>query len=251
MENTPLVSIITPCFNASKYIDDFINSILNQTYLNWELLITDDCSTDDTVSKLNDYIAKDNRIKVFKLNSNQGAGVARNKSISVANGRFIAFCDSDDQWKPNKLKNQINFMITQNLSFTYSNYDLISESGKFIKTIKSPPILSYNKMLNNNYIGCLTAIYDTNFLGKMFMPTIRKRQDWVLWLKIFEKLNITKGVDESLAIYRIRNNSISTNKIEMLKYNWLVYRKELKFNFLMSAYYMIKFFFCYVIKKYL
>lgn len=244
-----MVSIITPTYNSSKYICQTIESIINQTYENWELLVTDDCSTDNTVELVKNYIKSDKRIKLFILKKNSGAGIARNNSIKQANGRYIAFCDSDDKWKPEKLARQLNFLKSNNLSFTYCSYDVISENGDFIKTIKPPLELSFSKMLKNNYVGCLTAVYDQDLLGKLYMSEIRKRQDWTLWLKILKLIDNTYGQTESLAIYRYRSKSISSNKFEMLKYTWLIYSSELGFSFIKSFFCMIRFSFYYLKKK--
>ena len=243
-----LVSIITPSYNSENFISETINSILNQTYKNWELLITDDCSTDTTLDIIKSYQNIDNRIKLFNLVSNEGAGVARNNSIQYAKGRYIAFCDSDDQWKPDKLEKQVHFIEQNNLVFTYSSYDVIDESGNFIKSIKAPKKITLKKILSNNYIGCLTAIYDSEAIGKQYMPVIRKRQDWVLWINILKVIKNTKGLDDSLAIYRDRKNSISSNKIQMIKYNWKVYYEVLGFNKFKSVLLMLNFIIHYAIK---
>ena len=244
-----LVSIITPTYNCSEHISETIKSIQAQTYCNWELLITDDCSTDQTTDIILTYQKTDNRIKLFLLNNNQGAGSARNNSIKEASGRYIAFCDSDDQWKSNKLEMQLSFIIKNNLSFSFTDYDIISENNQFLKRIKCPHKLTYSKLLKNNYVGCLTAVYDKEKLGKMYMPMMRKRQDWVLWLNIMNKIKHTKGLNGALSIYRRRNRSISHDKLLLIKYNWKVYRQELKFSFLVSFIHLTQFLFFYIIKK--
>jgi glycosyltransferase involved in cell wall biosynthesis len=248
--NDFLISIITPTFNSASFLEETIESIICQTYTNWELLITDDCSTDSTWLTLEDYVKKDSRVKIFKLANNSGSGVARNNSIRNASGRFIAFCDSDDQWKPNKLEKQIEFMISNDLDLSYSNYEIVSELGEKIGVIVSPHEVDYKKMLRNNYIGCLTAIYDTNRLGKVYMPEIRKRQDWALWLKILKKTPFAMNIQESLAVYRQRNKSISSNKIDLIKFNWHIYRNVEKFSAMKSILLLMNFFFFYLKKIY-
>jgi glycosyltransferase involved in cell wall biosynthesis len=245
-----LVSIITPTYNSEKYISETIQSIQAQTHTNWELLITDDCSTDQTIKTVKRFQENDSRIRLYKLEKNQGAGIARNNSIIKATGRYIAFCDSDDQWKPAKLEKQVKFMKTHKLAFTYTSYETINEEGKLIGKVSSPTNLILQDMLRNNYVGCLTAIYDTEIIGKQLMSDIRKRQDWVLWLKIFKIIKQTKGMSESLALYRDRSNSISSNKAQMIKYTWIVYNKELKFSRSKSFFLMINFIFFYVKKKF-
>jgi teichuronic acid biosynthesis glycosyltransferase TuaG len=244
-----LVSIITPSYNSEKFISKTINSILNQTYNNWELLITDDCSTDETLNIIRSFQENDNRIKLFKLAANKGAGVARNNSIEKAKGRFIAFLDSDDQWKPNKLEIQIDFMLSNSLALTYSGYDVINENGIYLKNIRPPKVVNFQKIISNNYIGCLTAVYDTKIIGKHYMPKIRRRQDWVLWINIIKIIRETKGIENSLAIYTDRKNSISDNKFLMLKYNWQVYSKYLRYNNVKSIILIFNFLIHYAIKK--
>ena len=244
-----LVSIITPSYNSEKFISKTINSILNQTYNNWELLITDDCSTDETLNIIRSFQENDNRIKLFKLAANKGAGEARNNSIEKAKGRFIAFLDSDDQWKPNKLEIQIDFMLSNSLALTYSGYDVINENGIYLKNIRPPKVVNFQKIISNNYIGCLTAVYDTKIIGKHYMPKIRRRQDWVLWINIIKIIRETKGIENSLAIYTDRKNSISDNKFLMLKYNWQVYSKYLRYNNVKSIILIFNFLIHYAIKK--
>lgn len=224
-----LVSIITPSFNSSAYIEDTINSIINQTYQHWELLITDDCSTDHTCHIIQKYVLKDNRIKLFKTNNNSGAGICRNISINHAKGDYIAFCDSDDRWLPEKLEKQLTFMNNENISFCYSSYYTCSEEGIINGIVKCKKKISKSKIKRNNYIGCLTSIYNSKKLGKFLMPELRKRQDWGLWIRILKECQIAKGVQEPLAIYRLRNNSISSNKLTLIKYNLAIYQNILNY----------------------
>ena len=240
-----------PTYNSENYILESIQSIINQSHENWELLITDDCSTDNTIELIKEYIKKDKRIKLFKLKKNSGAGIARNFSLKNATGRYIAFCDSDDKWKKNKLELQLKFMQENDLVFSFSDYEVIDEDENYKGYVKCPTKLTYKKLLKNNYIGCLTAIYDAEFLGKLMMPKIRKRQDWVLWLIIMRKIESTKGLSTSLAFYKDRSNSISSSKFNLLKYNWIVYRQELGFNKITSFCYLIIFIIHYFFKKYL
>lgn len=248
-EGSPLVSVIIPTFNAAEFIEETINSVLQQSYSNFEILITDDSSSDDTWNILMDYSKKDKRIKVFRLTKNCGPGVARNNSIKHAEGRFIAFCDSDDQWLPDKLRKQISFMNEKDCALSYSSYKIIDESGNDKGQVLSKKSVDYRVMLRNNYIGCLTAMYDTEKVGKMFMPKIRKRQDWALWLNILKKTDKAYGILEPLAIYRLHDNSISTNKIKLVKYNYAIYRKIEDFSTVKSLVRIFLFFFYYFKNK--
>jgi len=238
-----LVSIITPAYNVEQYISETIASVINQTYSNWELLITDDASTDNTIQIVEAYLAKDQRIKLFKLKENSGAAVARNLSIKKAKGRFIAFLDADDIWLPNKLSIQVETMLTKAYSVCYSSYTKIDEHGKSRNTtVNAMPQLHYSKLLKNNYIGNLTGIYDALLLGKIYTPDLEKRQDWCLWLKALETSGKPAyGIQQPLAKYRHRKNSISRNKIQLLTYNFQVYHRFLKFNVIKSSFHLLRF----------
>jgi glycosyltransferase involved in cell wall biosynthesis len=241
-----LVSIITPNYNAEKFISKTIESVINQTHKNWEMIIVDDVSTDNGVAVIQSFIKKDGRIKLYQLEKNSGASVARNKAISIANGNFIAFLDSDDLWLPNKLELQLDFMLKNNFSITYTSYKIIEEDGTDTnKIIECKEKLDYNRMLYSNEIGCLTAIYNVDILGKVFMPNLRKRQDYGLWLKILKKEKYAFGLKKVLASYRNQTASISQNKIEMLKWNFKLYRTVEKLPFYKAFYYTT----CNVINK--
>lgn len=244
-----LISIITPSYNSSNFIEETINSIRQQTYSIWELLITDDCSNDGTWELLQKYQKQDERIKIFRLEKNSGPGVARNNSIKNASGRYIAFCDSDDQWKPDKLEKQIKFMLENDVALSFSSYDVIDEEGNQIGEVKAPEKVTYKKMLRNNYIGCLTAIYDTKKINKMYMPEIRKRQDWALWLNILKKIPFSLSIQENLAVYRDHSKSISSNKIDLIKFNWKIYKNIERFSTIDSTILLFQYFYYYFKKK--
>lgn len=245
-----LVSIITPSFNSEKFIAETIQSVQNQTYQNWEMIIVDDCSTDKTVSIV-EYIANnDSRIKVYKLDKNSGTGIARNTALDKASGKYIAFLDADDLWKPQKLEIQINFLKNNNLPFTFSFYDCINEQGKELnRRVEAPRNLSYRQLFFCNYVGNLTGIYDVNYFGKIAISSIRKRQDWMLWLIILKKVKSAKPIPESLAFYRIRENSISASKLDLLKHNFGVYRRFHGFNLVYSLLCMTGFLFTQLLIK--
>jgi len=239
----PLVSIITPLYNSDAFIEDTINSILSQTYTNWELFLIDDFSTDSTMQIANTFANTYPNIIVLKNKTNCGAAVSRNKGINAAKGNFIAFLDADDLWKPNKLEVQIKFMLTNNCEVSYSSYEQIDEAGRPLnKLVKALPRLTYSKYLKTNYIGNLTGMYNAKTLGKITAPNLRKRQDWLLWLSAIKKSSKPAlGIQESLAYYRIRPDSISSNKLALLKYNYWVYKKGLGFSTLKSLYRMLIF----------
>ena len=219
-----LVSIITPCYNCSKYIGQMIESIMAQTYPHWELLITDDCSTDNSRDIVQSYCEIDPRVKLFVLEKNSGAGVARNKSIEEAKGRYIAFCDSDDLWKPKKLELQLSFMQEHGYEFTYCKSDVIDAEGKIIEITERVPKVSYRSAKIINYIGTTNAMYDTKRIGKLYMRDVRKRQDWLHWIDILEKTRYAYRVPERLTSWRTGDsNSLSSNKKSLFKYHLFVY----------------------------
>lgn len=230
-------------FNSEAYISDTINSVISQTYTNWELLLIDDCSTDKTLQIVNKYVSLYPNIKLLKSNTNLGAAISRNKGIEAAKGKYIAFLDADDLWKPTKLQVQTAFMETQNCDVSFSSYEQMDELGKPLnKLIKALPKLTYQKYLKSNYIGNLTGVYNAEILGKIKAPNLRKRQDWAMWLLAIKKSRKpAKGIQESLAHYRVRKDSMSSNKINLLKHNYLVYRKGLGFSTLKSIFYMLVF----------
>jgi glycosyltransferase involved in cell wall biosynthesis len=245
-----LVSIITPLYNSENFISKTIDSVLNQTYKNWEMIIVDDCSTDSGVNIVKRYQKECKKIKLIKLNDNSGAAVTRNVAIKKANGRFIAFLDSDDYWHPEKLKKQISFMLNNNYAFTYTYYQNVDINNKKGKIITAPDNVTYHGLLDSGVIGCLTAIYDSNKLDKVYMPLIRKRQDYALWLKILKKDIKAYCLDEVLAYYRKGNDSISSNKLSAAKYQWKIYREIEKLSLLKSLYHFIKYFYLGTIKHY-
>lgn len=234
MQNHGLVSIITPSYNSSKFIAQTIESILSQTYTNWELLITDDCSVDNTREIVESYQRKDTRINFFQLKENSGPGVARNHSIEMAKGRFIAFCDSDDRWYPEKLEKQLAFMQEKNCALSYTSYMVCDESNVITSIVVSLSNITYAALKRDNGIGCSTAIFDVYKVGKMYFPDIRKRQDWGLWLNILKKIKVAYGMKEPLAVYRIQETSLSSNKLSLIRYNIAVYRQVLKYPLLLA-----------------
>lgn len=232
-----LVSIIAPAYNCSSYISNTLHSVLRQTYQHWEILVVDDCSTDDTVACVQHFVEKDNRIKLIQLSENSGAAVARNKGIEYAQGQYIAFLDSDDLWLPNKLEEQIHFMEQNNVALSYTAYHLIDESGEQMGAFIPPEKLNYHDLLKTCSIGCLTAMYDVKKIGKVYMPLIRKRQDYGLWLKILKEIPEAQGMIKPLAQYRLRADSISSNKFAAAQYQWKIYRQVEGLSLFESCYY--------------
>lgn len=245
----PLVSVIIPTFNAEKYISETIQSVQNQTYQNWEIVLVDDASTDETQTIITSFLT-DKRIQFYPLEINSGTGISRNTALAKAEGKYIAFLDADDLWKPEKLQKQVAFMQANDLPFTFSFYDCIDEQGKSLgKRVEAPQNLSYRQLFFCNYVGNLTGIYDVDYFGKISISSIRKRQDWMLWLSILKKIKSAKPVPESLAFYRLRSNSLSTSKTELIRYNFAVYRQFHGFNLVVSILCMIGFLFTQLLIK--
>ncbi|MFD1094497.1 glycosyltransferase family 2 protein [Salegentibacter chungangensis] len=241
-KNPALVSVIMPAFNSAGYISGSVRSVLEQTYSDLELIIVDDASTDATLATIQGLAAEDSRLRIIRNKSNEGAGISRNKGIEAARGAFIAFLDDDDLWKPEKLEKQLKFMQESQVKVCFSSYELISEKGeKLNRQVEALPFLTYNKLLKSNYVGNLTGIYNAGELGKIYAPEIRKRQDWGLWLEAVKKAGEARSIKEPLALYRVRRNSISGNKIEMLRYNFNIYHKVLGFGFFKSIRCMLMF----------
>ena len=233
----PLVSVIMPAYNAEQYIAQSIESVISQTYMSWELLITDDQSKDSKQEIVKAYADRDSRIKLFISTENGGAGVARNNSIEQAKGRFIAILDSDDFWHEEKLTKQISFMLGYDVAFSFTAYQKVS-ADELKGVIYPPQFTTYNKLLQSNVIGCLTAIYDAEKLGKNYMPSIRKRQDMGLWLQLLKLTDKAYCLREVLAFYRV-DSGMTQNKIKILKWQWRFYRDVVQLPFLKSLFYFL------------
>lgn len=231
------ITIITPSYNSSEFISETIKSVLLQSFSSWEMIIVDDCSSDNSVEVIESFVARDSRIKLIQLAENLGAAVARNKAIEAAQGRYVAFLDSDDRWLPCKLEKQLAFMQKNNYPFTYAAYEKVNENGEVFGYVGVPDRVRYNGLLKMCSIGCLTAIYDTEYFGKVYMPVIRKRQDLGLWLKLLKKTEYAYGFQEPLGQYCVRPNSISANKASAAKYTWRLYREVEKLNLINASYF--------------
>ena len=227
---SPLVSIITPAFNCENTIKETYESIKNQSFYSWEWIIVEDHSNDNSFTIIKDIVKNDKRVIFFQTSKNSGAAIARNLGIRNAKGRYIAFLDADDLWEKEKLISQITFMEKNNYPFTFTNYDLLYCDGKIKKHRIKKDVVTYNQLLKTNYIGCLTVVYDTSILGKIFMPLdCEKREDHGAWLDITRKGINAYRLDEYLSIYRVGNESVSSNKAKMIKYQYRLYRKHEKF----------------------
>lgn len=238
MNSQYLVSIITPAYNCENFISETIDSVLAQTYTDWEMIIVDDRSTDNTEKIIIDYSKNDNRIRLIKLTENSGAAVARNIAIENANGRFIAFLDSDDMWKKDKLEVQLKFMRQNNYGFTFTGYEFIRErDSDTAKVFGVPASLNYSQALKNTVIGCLTVVIDKDIIGNFKMPLVRRGQDNLTWLMLLKRGHLAYGLNENLACYRRVTGSLSNNKIKALKRQWSNYRNVIKLPLFKCVYY--------------
>ena len=220
-----MVSVITPTYNCGRFISETIESVIAQTYLNWEMIIVDDCSIDNTKSVVEQYQNKDSRIKYYCLEKNSGPAVARTKAMELAEGQYIAFLDSDDLWLKDKLTKQIKFMQDNDYAFSNTSYQHMDESGNMLdKVLKVIPKTDYNRLLLDCPVGNSTVIYDVSKMGKFKVPDIRKRNDDALWLAMLKKEKYIYGLPEISMKYRLRTNSVSSNKWSLIKYTWQLYR---------------------------
>lgn len=235
-----LVSIITPTYNSAKYIAETYESVQSQTYQNWEWIIIDDGSSDETEIIVNSIKEKDKRIQFYKLEKNSGPAIARNTGIEKAKGNYLTFLDADDIWFPNFIENSIATIKEIKIPFVFSSYRRSNENLEFVYSdFIVPQKVTYTDILKSNSISCLTAFLDIKTLGKKFMPIIRKRQDMGLWLQYLKEIPYAYGIQEPQAIYRIRENSLSRKKSDLIKYQWQFYREVEKLNIFQSIYYML------------
>lgn len=234
----PLVSIITPLYNSEKYIAETIESVLAQTYSNWEMIIVDDCSKDNGARIVEEYQKKDKRIKLYWNEINKGVSYTRNRAIDLSQGKYIAFLDSDDLWKKEKLEKQINFMEQNNIVLSYTAYEKMNEDGSKRGEIRVPEKLDYKELLKNCLINCITGVYKKEFFKNIKFKE-SKVEDYIFWLEMFKKIKFASGLSESLAIYRVNNNSRSSNKIDIVKFHWKIYRDIEKLNIFKAYYYYL------------
>jgi len=236
----PEVSIILPSFNSESFIEKTLRSITNQIFLDWELIVVDDYSSDGTVELVKRYISHDSRIRLLENNSNSGAAVTRNVGIASSKGRYIAFIDSDDEWDKRKLQVQLRYMKETGVAFCYTQYSI--QTPKKCKIfIDVPACLTRNEILKNNRICTSTVIIDTNVFGRIEMPLIRRGQDLAFWLVLLKVCGRAYRCVDSLTIYTKRENSLSSNKFTSAKWVWLLYRDIEKMSFFSACFYFINY----------
>ena len=220
-----LVSIITPVYNAEKFIRETIESVQNQTYTNWEMLLINDCSTDSSAEIIKEKAAEDSRIKYIELDKNSGAAITRNTGISKAQGRYIAFLDSDDIWKSDKLDKQLALIKEKDIGFCFTSYRYVMQDGvPTNKVARAPEKIDYNGLLKNTIIGCSTVLIDREVMGDFRMTNVRRGQDTATWLQLLKRTEYAYGIYEDLVWYRVVDGSLSHNKWNAIKRTWNTYR---------------------------
>lgn len=236
-----LVSVIMPAHNSQAVLGESVQSVLAQTYSDWELLIVDDASTDDTLESARAYARSDPRIRIVPLARNVGVAAARNRGIEAAQGQYIAFLDSDDLWLADKLKIQIGFMKTLDAAFSFAEYRRFNAAGKLSRPVRVPTRVGYEQLLRGNVIGCLTVAIDRYKIPEISMPSV-KHEDYVTWLGILKHDNVAWGIHEDLARYRLTSTSVSADKKRAAGWTWNIYRRIENLSFIKSVWCFVNYF---------
>ena len=232
----PEVSIITPSYNSSKFLPDTIASVINQTFQDWEWIITDDKSSDNSVEILKS--AQDCRMIIIEAEKNGGAGHARNLSLEKASGRFITFLDADDFWEPYFLEEMVNFMKKENAELAYSNYARCNEEMiPQIEDFKADKDVTFENLLKTCRLSLLSSMYDSRRVGKEYFPEGSKREDHVMWLNLLKKIPVGKPLPKTMAKYRMHSTSVSKKKKNIVVDQYLVYKDFMGFSTVKSLYY--------------
>ena len=232
-----LISIITPVHNSAQYIEATLDTVLQQTYTHWEMILIDDCSEDTSVAIVEKFMQSDARFKLIRNLEKSGPGITRNKGITAAQGQFITFLDSDDLWFPNFLETSLNTCLDNNFEFVFSSYERKDENlNPLISDFIVPEKVTYNDVLKSCPILCSSTFLDIRRIGKHYMPNLKKRQDWCLFLSVLKEVEYAHGIQKPMAIYRMRKDSISRNKLKLIPYVWKVYRDVEKLSLIRSFY---------------
>ena len=245
-----LVSIVTPVYNSKEFISDTINSVMEQSYENWELILVDDCSKDGSYEFIQENF-DDERIKLYRNKENKGAGYSRNAAISKAKGKYLAFLDSDDLWTNEKLAKQITFMLENDAEISYTDFVFINSDSKEIRGASNiRTSLNLKKFMKTTEIGFSTSMIDISKTGKPRMAKIPARQDAAMWMSLLRKNYKAYGIKEVLAMYRVRDNQITSNKLDMIIKTFKVYIREKSFPVYKRVYYWLRYVFNAILKRF-
>ena len=246
----PKVSIITPAYNAASFLEETVKCVQEQTFSDWEMIIVDDCSKDNTYALARRLSEEDNRIKILQNDKNSGVAATRNKALDAAIGEYIAFLDSDDLWLPQKLEKQVDFMDTGQYVLTYTNYQKFnSETGeRGQKVIRAPATMTAKRIYGDTSIGCLTVMVNRNKSGSFYMPPLGHTEDNITWQSILARGFTAYRLDEVLSLYREGNSSLTSGKKKAAKQQWQTYRDYYKFSIPKSAFYFSQYAF-HALKK--
>lgn len=237
-----LVSVITPVYNAERFIRTSLESVLNQTYSNIEIVLVDDCSSDNSAEIIKEYSEKHSNIVYHLQEKNMGAGVARNTALEIAKGRYVAFLDSDDVWKPEKIQRQIDLMQATGSPFSYTAIEMVDENGNVVKSKrKVPEKCDYKYLLHNTVIPTSSVIVDRAKLGDFRMHLRRGGQDYATWLKLLRGGDVAAGIDEALVQYRLVSGSLSSNKFKSIKQVWEIQTQDEKIGKVKAAFHVVCF----------
>lgn len=232
-DSMELISILMPSYNSGKWIRETVASVQSQTYKKWELIISDDASSDDTVEIVKEIQKEDSRVRLLTTKKNGGAGKARNRALYAATGQYIAYLDSDDLWVNCKLEHQLEYMKKNNIAMCYTDYDIVNEIGEYRKTIHVPQCITYNGYLKKPITCTHSIMFDTEVIDKKLleMPDIRRGQDGATWLQVLKTGIKGYALSEPLAKYRRHDGSLSNNKFKAVKRMWYLYRRVEKLSF--------------------
>lgn len=236
------VSVITPAYNTAQYLSETIQSVQAQLYTDWEMIIVDDCSTDNTYEIANEAANKDKRIRVLRNEINLHVAATRNRALDVANGEYIAFLDSDDLWLPAKLEKQLRFMNAGQYALTYTAYQKFNSiTGERGKVVTAPKKMTAKQIYGNTSIGCLTVMVNRGMVGEFHMPLLGHTEDNCTWQEILNRGYEAYGMDEILALYREGNTSLTNSKMKAAKQQWQTYREHYSFSIPRSTFYFIRY----------
>lgn len=246
-----LISVITPVYNAEHFIGQTINSVLQQNYENIEMFLIDDCSTDSSETIIKKYSEKYDNIYYYRQKKNMGAAVARNTALALSKGRYVAFLDSDDIWKADKVKRQIALMEKMKSPFSYTAIEMIDKDGKIVREKRAvKKSIDYKFLLKNTMVATSSVIIDRKHFGDFRMPLIRSGQDYATWLQLLRDGTVAYGINEVLVQYRISKGSLSSNKLKSIKQVWHIQRRQEKINPI-CVFYNTGWFVWNALKKYL